>query len=110
MKRKFKDSRGETLVEVLASILISTLSIALLLGGIMASVRIDGQAWDMDKEYYQYLSAAETHDSTETEGGAAKPGTLVIQNTAGAALSNTFAIQLYGGSGMWSYGLEGAGP
>lgn len=109
MRQKLRDSRGETLVEVMASIVIATLSIALLLGGIMASARVERGARDLDRDYYQYLSAAEAHDGSGTEGGAAKSGELTIQNTA-SGLSNKFDILLYGGSGMWAYGLKGAGP
>ena len=36
MNRKWKDTRGETVLEVLASVLICALSVALLAGGIMA--------------------------------------------------------------------------
>ncbi len=111
MDRKLHDSRGETLVEVLASILISALSVALLFGGIMASVRMDKTAAEADEVHYAMLSAAETQEETpaartglEIEGGAA--------GTGGASPKKTFSVDLYGGGGMYSYALapEGAPP
>ena len=40
MKRKWNDAHGETLVEVLASVLICSLSVALLFSMVMASARL----------------------------------------------------------------------
>lgn len=62
MREKLKNSRGETLVEVLASVLVCALSIALLAGAVSASVRIDLQAQEADSEYYEVLSRAEAQD------------------------------------------------
>lgn len=59
MREKLQSSRGETLVEVLASILICALSIALLFGAVMASTRMDQTAQEADARYYQDLSKAE---------------------------------------------------
>lgn len=59
MREKLRGSRGETLVEVLASVLICSLSILLLFGAVMASGNLDLQAQEMDAEYYAALSAAE---------------------------------------------------
>ena len=38
MKNKLKSQKGETLVELLAAILISALSVALLMSGVAASI------------------------------------------------------------------------
>lgn len=109
MKQKLRNNRGETLVEVMASILISALSVALLFSCVAASFDMDKDAKELDKNHYKYLSAAETKDGTSSEGGAAKSGELTIQNTAGAGLSGQVDILLYGGGGMWSYELKGSG-
>ena len=50
MSEKLRNSRGETLVEVLASVLICALSVMLLFGAVMASGRIDLQAQAADAE------------------------------------------------------------
>ena len=52
MKRKLCGSRGETLVEAMASIVIGTLSVALLFGAIMASAQTGKSAQEMDGAYY----------------------------------------------------------
>ena len=48
MSSKLKDQRGETLTEVLAAVLVSAISVALLFGGVMASASVENQArkWD----------------------------------------------------------------
>lgn len=107
MKQKLRNNRGETLVEVMAAILISALSVALLFSCVTASFDMDKDAKELDKNHYKYLSAAETKDGASSEGGAAKPGKLTIQNTAGP--NGQVDILLYGGGGMWSYGLKGSG-
>nr|WP_325212806.1 hypothetical protein [uncultured Oscillibacter sp.] len=62
MREKLRDARGETLVEVLASVLICALSITLLFGAVMASGNIDLMAQKADEEYYGALSKAERQD------------------------------------------------
>lgn len=59
MREKLRDSRGETLVEVLASVLICALSVTLLFGAVMASSNIDLKAQEADGEYYDALTKAE---------------------------------------------------
>lgn len=94
MCRKLKDNRGETLVEMLASILIAALAVALLFTCCMASVQMGGQARAADKRYYENLSAAESRTKTEGNGQV---------NVAGNGNSVEVQIQLYGGDGMYSY-------
>ena len=45
--KKLHNSQGETLVEVLSSILIASLSVALLFGCVMASAGMDREAQDL---------------------------------------------------------------
>ena len=59
MREKLQSSRGETLVEALASILICALSVGLLFGAVMASARLDRIAREAGAQYYQDLSRAE---------------------------------------------------
>lgn len=59
MSEKLRNSRGETLVEVLASVLICALSVMLLLGAVSASTSIGLQAQAADEDYYTALSKAE---------------------------------------------------
>lgn len=94
MCRKLKDHRGETLVEMLASILIAALAVALLFTCCMASVQMGGQARAADERYYENLSAAEAR--TEAKGA----GKVKVE---GNGNSVEVQIQLYGGDGMYSY-------
>lgn len=94
MRRKLKDNRGETLVEMLASILIAALAVALLFTCCMVSVQMGGQARAADERYYENLSAA------EGKTGALENGQV---NVAGDASNVKLEIQLYGGEGTYSY-------
>ena len=58
------NNRGETLVEVLASILIATLSVALLFSCVMASSEIEKRVKVVDAAHYDALSKAEEQTSS----------------------------------------------
>lgn len=110
MKGKLHENGGETLVEVMASIVIATLSVALLFGSIMASSGIDLSAQRADESYYQALSRAEAQTLPDAENplpDALSNGKLTI--TAGG-ISQEASIQFYGGEGMYSYGKAAVGP
>lgn len=108
MGKKLKSSRGETLIEVLASILVGTLSIALLFGAVMASRSMDKTAEDSDKAFYEALSAAEeqTEAVSFTEG-------MVKVSVQGASPEQTTTIDVdfYGGKWAMSFapGTSGGG-
>jgi Tfp pilus assembly protein PilV len=61
--QKLTSPRGETLVEVLTSILITGLAVALLAGMLAASARITTNARAADQQLYAQLSAAERQDT-----------------------------------------------
>lgn len=98
MKRlKLRSERGETLVEVLASVLIVTLSVMMLVGSVMASSRVDVETEKLDKKHYKALTSAETHGGDEMTGM-----TVTIKGSAGTVTPD---ITIYGdaGAGMYSY-------
>ncbi len=105
LKRKLRSQRGETLVEVLASILIAALSVAMLLGGVAVSSNLGRQADTSDEYFYETLTAAESRQTP------VKDGTIAL--TEGGA-SIDIPIQVYGGEGLYSYALDtaagGVGP
>lgn len=98
--KKLRDSRGETLVEVLASILIASLSVALLFGCVMASTNMDRDAKKLDKEHYEALTAAEMQSGTGTSG------TVKIQNPNNS-MEESLSIEIYGDTGLYSYKRAG---
>ena len=110
LKRKLRSQRGETLVEVLASILIAALSVAMLLGGVAVSSNLGRQADTSDEYFYETLTAAENRQAPVTEGVSASP---VVKLTEGGT-SIDIPVQVYGGEGLYSYALDtasgGAGP
>lgn len=100
MRKKLRDNRGETLVEVLASILIAALSVALLFSSIMASAGIDRSARASDETYYEALSQA------EGQTGAPEPLAITVKNGGAQTILN---VERYGGKGAYSY-AKGVGP
>lgn len=112
MRQKLNTDRGETLVEVLASILIASLSVALLFGCVMASFNMDRDAKELDKKHYEALTAAETYtESVEYPAQADK--VTVINEALSAPLDPTkkaskeVLVNIYGGAGMYSYKRAG---
>lgn len=99
MGRKLRSRRGETLVEVMASIVIGALSVALLFGCVMASSRMDSAAAGMDRDYYAGLSDAEAQSAPLAGGG----GTVTVANGGIAGTGVSVNVDVYGGAGMYSY-------
>ena len=96
MIKKLRNDRGETLVEVLASILIAALSVGLLFGCVMASSRMDSQARELDAEHYAALTAAELRLGTGVSG------TVRIRNSDNG-MEKSLSVKIYGGPGLYSY-------
>lgn len=96
MRDKLQKEQGETLIEVLASILIASLSVALLFGSVMTSSRIDREAAEQDQEYYQGLSNAESRSGTVVSG------TIKLENQNNSQVQSC-DVEIYGGAGMYSY-------
>jgi len=109
MKNKLKEAKGETLVEVLAAVLICSLSVALLFGAVMASARMDTQAEDVDGEYYDALSKAEGQGvSNPDDIYAPRPSMEVkVKNSTASdplyGLSVNLDVNLYGSDQLLSY-------
>lgn len=110
MKGKWKDSRGETLVEVLASILIGSLSVALLFSMVMASGNMDQSAKEADKIFNESLNAAEGR--TEADSSLIPAGAKVtVENTNPFITEEAeLPVTFYGGRGALSYALPEETP
>ena len=126
-----RNNRGETMVEVLASILIATLSVAMLFSCVAASSRMDRDAEGLDEKHYNALSDAEGYvtPAPDPEAGPASPVNVTVARMPAAAgpevpdpslpepdpepeASVDVPIAIYGGEGMYSYkgSGEGTGP
>lgn len=118
MKKKLQSARGETLVEVLACILICALSVALLAGAVTVSVSIDRRAQKMDTEYYEALSNAEAQNpgdhlkelfSSDVSKGVAI-SVIIRQDDP---YRTPIKVYFYGNDSMFSFAPlppEGGGP
>lgn len=110
MSRKLKDTRGETLVEMLASILIAALSVAVLFTCCLASVEMGRESRAAGEKYYEALSEAERREKLpekpEDPPPPAETGKVTV---VGNNTSKDITIDLYGGEEMYSY-KKGAEP
>lgn len=111
MEKKWSDERGETLVEVMASILIMTLAVLLLFSAVMTSIRINKSAQDLDKKFYVALNAAEEQkQGTEVTDNTIVPAGSKVKVGQGTDLTE-IAVNFYGGEGALSYSYPSpAGP
>lgn len=115
--KKLHGSRGETLIEVLASILIASLSVALMFGCVMVSTRMDERARDVDIQHYDGLSAADAQPAPAA-GTALPPERVTISRIADPdnddtpLASQSVDVELYGtkAGDMFSYSYKRERP
>lgn len=107
--KKLRNVRGESLVEVLAAVLVCTLSVLLLASGAMAAARMNRAARDHDGSYYAALNYAESRgasapdpDAAPASAPTATAGTVTVAEKSGTG-SVSVSVLYYGGSGVWSF-------
>lgn len=121
MREKLRNSRGETLVEMLASVLVCSLSILLLFGAVAASTNIDLRAQEADGEYYAALTKAERQSKTPAGGDAEAdtysnlPGetTVSVVSDSGSVEikpNGTSQLHFYGTERLLSYAIDKPEP
>ena len=102
LQHKLASRRGDTLVEVLVSILVAGLSVALLAGMVATGARFNAKARAADEALYRELSAA--------EGRTDLLGTGDLTLTMGDG-EHHIPVELYGAEGgLTSYAKEGTAP
>lgn len=104
---KLRNERGETLIEVLASIVIGSLSVALVFGCIMVATDMDKNAKVKDNEHYLDLTAADAQKAAPELESMTEPvpGIVTIKVNPDAPDKDPVElhIMIYGGEGMRSY-------
>lgn len=98
---KLRNNRGETLVEVLASILIAALSVALLFSFTMTSSTMDKQAKAADEGHYDAIIAAESVSGTDYIDDWTV--TITDSSSSKTPLTGQIGIKIYGDNGVFSY-------
>lgn len=114
--QKLHSARGETLVEVLAAIIVCTLSVLLLASCAMTAMRMNKTAQDYDDGYYDALNYAESRGGVTPDPAATAPastptatdGTVTVERTGYPASS--VPVTYYGGSGVWSFAAPTPSP
>lgn len=71
--KKLNSRRGESLAEVLISMLIIALAVLLLAVMLSTAGSLDRQTRVRDGHFYEELTAAEIYDTYDEDGGAAVP-------------------------------------
>ncbi len=117
--KKLHSARGETLVEVLAAVLICSLAVLLLVSYATAAARIDKRTEKGDAAYYAALNAAEAHDgvtaedSTDPESspvpGTPAPGKVKVTSSASVEHADV-DVAYSGGDGVYSYVVQEDAP
>ncbi len=97
---KLRCTRGETIVETLASVLIVALSCLIFFTMVMSSSRMNAAAIAADDAFYAQLTAAETHSGD---------GATFVTVSWGGGYS-VFAVLTSGGEGELSSYRGGAAP
>ncbi len=92
--RKLKNNKGETIVELLAAILISSLAVGLLFSCAIASININKVAKENDEKFTQVLNKVETRSEPKTGK------TIEIKE---GTISTTINVNLYGEDEIYSY-------
>ena len=107
--KKLRNNRGETLIEMLVSILIAALSVTLLFGCIMASSNIDKAARSLDEKHYNALSEAEARPTPPASPVPTGNVTITLVSPSADPQPNAAPpIEIYGGEGMFSYKRSGS--
>lgn len=104
--KKLRQSRGETLVETLLSLMIAVLSIGLIATSVMAATNINRKVEAMDAAYKQQLQTAECYESTSRKQALQ----ITFRDRYGMSLidTQTTEVEVYGedGSAFISYRYE----
>ena len=95
--KKLQNNHGETLIEVLAAVLISALSVTLLLSCVVFSSKNDTKAKAIDSSYYAGLSDADAQAAASIGIG------IVTITREGVASAAAPTVAVYGGEGIYSY-------
>ncbi len=77
--RKLRSRRGETLTEMLVSIVILGLSIAMMATMIITSTKITERSTAKDREYQDQLSAAEAQETSSATGNVTIEDSLGVK-------------------------------
>lgn len=105
IRTKLRSQKGETLVELLASILVASLSVGLLLGGVAASTNINKKAQRMDEDFYEALTKAESRQNLVTEGHTSHFSVKVAEGSKTVEIP----VDVYGEQGLYAYALKPVG-
>ena len=105
MKRKWNDAHGETLVEVLASVLICSLSVALLFSMVMASGNMDQSAKKAEKDFSESLNLAEAQTAPVDPALITSSTNVEVKNSGVSGSTKQLTVVFYGGRGALSYAL-----
>ncbi len=111
LMKKLRSSRGETLTEILAAILVCGFSILLLVGMMTTSMSINRKVRALDAGadgsggFYGALSEVETHKFTGADDGC----TVTLSGT-GLATITVSDVYSCTQEGLTAYGKEVVGP
>lgn len=108
--KKIRNTKGETLIEVLTATLIVSLSSVVFLTMVMTSVNINRKTTEIGERFYQAMSKVEVYqdDVQKETASPEKPYKVqceIIDNAKTSEAKKTFPIEVdvYESEGLYSY-------
>ncbi len=108
LRMKLMRNSGESLLELLASVLVGSLSFGLLLTFIAAAARMDDSGEKNDRDYYKSLAEAEVQDKAAAmnEEGFPKKEKVKVILEENPGITAEPEVICFGGHGVYSYKLS----
>ena len=117
MKKLVHNDRGETLIEVLASILIAVLSVTFLFSCVITSSQMDTDAETLDESHYPGLTAADAQSPGPVDSAIVAIGRVDSSPDSGypnvtpvPAEATAATVDIYGSAEGWMYSYRGKRP
>lgn len=110
LRIKLVNNSGESLLELLASVLVGSLTLGFLLTLIAAAARMDKTAEKNDRDYYESLAEAEVQNEAAAvnEEGFPKKGEVKVILEENPGVTAEPEVICFGGHGVYSYKLSPA--
>lgn len=107
MKRKWKEERGETIIEALSAILIGALAVSLLFSAALSSWTMNAGTQDSDDVFRTSLENADARlaSAVSTDTATVTVAYTAAANGSAAGGDKKLTVKLYGGRGALSYAL-----
>lgn len=99
IKNKLKSQKGESLVELLASVMIVAVAVSLMYSGIMVASKINQTAKETDEQFYLNMGKTEQKQDKIPDDALTERKIIIEYN----GLNISVDVDLFGGDDVYSY-------